>query len=87
MIAKLIERVKRALGWQDCPRCKQLVRMRFEKVAVLHPEEPPMFGYWHCQRCGGAQSDVLPTWLAEKAARRLGYKDFADYLRRIERGK
>lgn len=66
------EWLKRRLGWVDCPRCGLLVRLRWVKIPIYHPEEPPIFYRYRCP-CGLWTSAIGETSIATNAARDLGY--------------
>ncbi len=66
-----------------CDVCRVAVRLRFKKLWLFDPEEPPLFGTYYCPRCG-AEGAVRETGIATSAARSMGYpsgvawlKDFA----------
>lgn len=84
MIARLsrwLRRKWRALvGWHDCPCCGAQA-LRWHKYVILNEDEPPMFGWWHCEACE-RRTDVLPTEITERAVKSLGYRNFDEYAER-----
>jgi len=55
---------------KDCPVCGRKRSVRFEKVHVYHPEEPPMFGQWVCCACD-AYTPIVPTGLTIDVAKKF----------------
>jgi hypothetical protein len=53
--------------------------MKFTQVQVLFPDEPPLFFKVECQRCGWT-TGTLPSVLTEQAVRKMGFKDFEEYV-------
>jgi ribosomal protein S27AE len=75
----LLERIKRRLGWLDCPECGALVRFRFEQVILALPEEPPLLGRYYCPACG-YRTRISHLPMLDEGARAHGYKDFYDWM-------
>jgi len=73
-------------GWRYCPCCRKFVEIKWVQDVVLFEDEPPMFSHWECSNCG-ATTPVSPTILTEDAVRRLGYKDFSEYCRKVLKRK
>jgi len=82
----LLTRIKRRLGWIDCPQCGKFRKPRWVKDYVLDPEEPPLFGHWYMPCCG-ASTEVEPTMIMDDAARSFGAKDFNDFMERRKRDR
>jgi len=72
------KRLQYRWGWRRCHGCRGWHKVRWVKDWVVHPEEPPMFYHYECSGCG-ARTSTTPSVLSEDAARKLGYKDFAEY--------
>jgi len=79
VIAKLKRVWLRYLGYKECPICGQLSLKRHQ-VWLMHPEEPPLFGYWACTNCN-AQTEIYPTSLSEDAVRSLGFESFENFMK------
>lgn len=69
---RVLEWVKRRLGWVDCPGCRDLVRLRWIQIPLMFEGEPPILFYYRCPACGW-ESDTQETIIATKAAREQGY--------------
>lgn len=61
------------LRWKQCPMCREYA-VRWRQVAVVFPDEPPLFGNWVCLSCG-ARTEVEPTPLLVKVARDSPQRD------------
>jgi hypothetical protein len=74
----LLERIKRLLGWTDCPACDELVWLRFMQITIVFPDEPPMFGRYRCPKCEWL-SPIHCSVYVDAAVRSLGYKDLEEW--------
>lgn len=81
-IKYFLRHVLEKLGWQDCPECNSFIKPKWVQDWIYDPEEPPMFYHYECRRCG-ARTDTIPSPLTEKSVKRLGFKDFHDYYKRV----
>lgn len=66
-------------GWMDCPNCGEQT-LTWEKVPLLHPEEPPLFGFFRCVNPAcGVRSQIEASPLMDEAAQKHGYRDFGEF--------
>lgn len=79
-IKNLIQNIKIKLGYMDCPFCHNLIKPKYVQDYIYHPDEPPMFYHYECPKCTLWLSTSTPSILTERAVRKLGYKDFDDYI-------
>jgi uncharacterized protein (UPF0212 family) len=75
---EFIHNIKIKLGWIGCPACNAFIKPKWVKDWIYDPEEPPMFYYYKCPKCG-ARTDTEPSLLTEKACKSLGFDNFSDY--------
>jgi len=71
-LVKLRRLYRKFMHIQRCSVCKKMVRLRWEKLWITHPDEPPLFGYYYCPECG-SESNVIESKISIDAARSLGY--------------
>lgn len=84
-IKKILKKLGWLIGWLDCPYCGNFVKYKFEKIWIVDPEEPPLFGYYYCPDCL-VRSDIRPSYLTEMVIKKLGYTDFDDYYKTVLKG-
>lgn len=82
-IKDIIKNLKIKLGYIYCPFCKQLIKPKYVKDYIYHSEEPPMFYHYECPKCKLWLCEPTPSALTERAVRKLGYKDFNDYMGKV----
>ena len=83
-IKNLINNYKIKLGYITCPSCNILIKPKFIKDYIYHPDEPPLFYHYSCPKCLIWLSTSTPSILVERAVKQLGFKDFNDYVKFIE---
>jgi len=86
-IKNIINDLKIKLGYIYCPFCKQLIKPKYIKDHIFHPEEPPMFYHYECPKCKLWLCVSTPSVLTERAVRQLGYKNFDDYAKKVLKEK
>ena len=84
-INSLINKFKtKYLKYIICPYCNVLIKPKFNKDYIYHPEEPPMFYHYSCPKCTLWLSTSTPSILTERAVKQLGFKNFNEFAERNE---
>ena len=63
-----------------CRSCRKVITPRWKKDHVLFEDEPPLFYHYECPHCGYHLTNMIPTAITENAVKKLGYRDFKDYV-------
>ncbi|NOY58918.1 MAG: hypothetical protein GXO75_08280 [Calditrichaeota bacterium] len=63
-----------------CPECEMETWFRWENYWVVHPEEPPMFGFYSCCECG-FHTPIIPTKITVDVLKKdfgMTWEEFAE---------